>query len=219
MTGLMKRRTVISFMAAAGLLLGGTGATLSANPPVEPSGQVDVAKLMRPGSLEDMVEGQADAPVTIIEYASVTCGHCAEFYQHTLPQIRDKYIKTGKVRLVFREFAFDPRAAAGFMLARCAPKDRYFPLIQVLFEKQAEWAFVPDARPPLIKIAKLAGFNDESFAACLKDQKLLDSLNAGVQRGRDEFGITATPTFFINGKKYEGALTAEQMSAIIDSML
>lgn len=219
MTGLIKRRTVFSLIAAAGLLLGGATASLSADLPPEPSGVFDTAKLMQPGSLKDMVEGKADAPVTIIEYASVTCSHCADFFQNILPQIREKYIKTGKVRLIFREFAFDPRAAAGFMLARCAPEDRYFPLIHVLFEKQAEWAFVPDARPPLTKIAKLAGFSDQSFEACLKDQKLLDGLNAGMQRGKDELGITATPTFFINGKKYEGVLTVEQMSKIIDGML
>jgi len=220
MTGLIKRRTVFSLIAAAGLFLGGAVSALSASKPIEPSGSVDVTKLMQqPGSLKDMVEGQADAPVTIIEYASITCSHCAEFYQHTLPQIREKYIRTGKVRFVFREFSYESRGAAGFMLARCAPEDRYSPMIQVLFEKQAEWAFVPDSKPPLLKIAKLADFTNQSFESCLKNQKLLDSLNASVRRGREEFGITATPTFFVNGKKYEGALSFEQLSAIIDSML
>lgn len=219
MRRLINRNAVFSLVAVAGLFLGEVTAALSASLPVKPAGSVDVAKLMQPGSLKDMVEGNADAPVTIIEYASITCSHCADFYQKTLPQIREKYIKTGKVRLIFREFAYDPRAAAGFMLARCVAEDRYFPLIQVLFDKQAEWAFVPDAKPPLVKIAKLAGLNDESFEACLKNQNILDGLNAALHRGRDEFGITATPTFFINGNKYEGALSVEQMSAVIDSLL
>lgn len=219
MRRLINRNAVFSLVAVAGLFLGGGAAALSAPQPIKPTGSVDIAKLMQPGSLKDMVEGNADAPVTIIEYASITCSHCADFYQKTLPQIREKYIKTGKARLIFREFAYDPRAAAGFMLARCVAEDRYFPLIQVLFDKQAEWAFVPDAKPPLVKIAKLAGLNDEGFEACLKNQNILDGLNAALQRGRDEFGITATPTFFINGNKYEGALSVEQMSAIIDSLL
>lgn len=219
MTGFIKRRIIFSFIAAAGLLAAGMSAALAANPPVAPSATFDAAKAAQPGAFKDMAEGNADAPVTIIEYASLTCGHCADFYQNTLPQIREKYIKTGKVRLIFREFAYDPRAAAGFMLARCAPEDRYFLLIQVLFEKHMEWAFASDAKAPLLRIAKLAGFTDQSFEACLKNQKLLDGLNAVAQRGKDEFGITATPTFLINGRKYEGALSFEQMSAIIDSML
>lgn len=180
---------------------------------------IDIAKLMRPGYLKDMVDGNDDAPVTIIEYASITCSHCADFYQHVLSEIREKYIRSGKVRFIFREFAYDPRATAGFMLSRCAPENRYFPLIQVLFEKQAEWAFVPDARLPLSRLARLAGFTDQAFDACLKDQTLLDNLNSVVQRGRDEFGITSTPTFFINGKKYEGMLSIEQMSSIIEHLL
>ncbi|RCL01912.1 MAG: DSBA oxidoreductase [Candidatus Tokpelaia sp. JSC188] len=215
MTLLMSKNTIF-FLAFIGILLTGE---VTASPLVKSSGSVDVAKLMQPGSLKDMVEGSTDAPVTIIEYASITCSHCADFYQKTLPKIRDKYVKTGKVRLIFREFAYDPRAAAGFMLARCVTEDRYFQMLQILFEKQAEWAFVSDAKLPLFKIAKFIGLNDESFETCLKNQRILDGLNATLQRGRNEFGITATPTFFSNGKKYEGSLSFEQMSAIIDNLL
>jgi protein-disulfide isomerase len=136
-----------------------------------------------------------------------------------LPELREKYIKTGKVRLIFREFIYEPRAAAGFMLARCLPKERYFSLIEVLFQKQADWAFVLDAKQPLMNLAKLAGFSEKTFEACLQDQNLLDSLNRVVQRGRDDFGVQATPTFFINGRKYEGALSFEKISEIIDSLL
>ncbi|WP_422535174.1 DsbA family protein [Bartonella apis] len=185
---------------------------------VKSSGTVDMAKLLEPGKGKEMVEGQADAPVTIVEYASVTCGHCAAFFKETLPSIREKYIKTGKARLVFREFAYDPRAQAGYMLARCAPEDRYFPMIQVLFEKQMDWAAASDALPPLKNIAAMAGLDDKAFEACLKNQTVLDEVKSSFERGK-EFGVTSTPTFFINGKKYEGALSVEEMSSVIDSFL
>ena len=185
---------------------------------VKSSGTVDMAKLLEPGKGKEMVEGKADAPVTIVEYASVTCGHCAAFYNETLPSIREKYIKTGKARLVFREFAYDPRAQAGYMLARCAPEDRYFPMIQVLFEKQMEWAAASDALPPLKKIAAMAGLDDNAFEACLKNQSVLDEVKSSFERGK-EFGVTSTPTFFINGKKYEGELSVDDMSSVIDSFL
>lgn len=185
---------------------------------VKSNGTVDMAKLLEPGKGKDMVEGKADAPVTIVEYASITCGHCATFSEKTLPDIREKYIKTGKARLVFREFAYDPRAQAGYMIARCAPEDRYFPMIQVLFEKQMEWAAAQDALPPLKKIASMAGLDDAAVENCLKNQTVLDEVKSSFERGK-EFGVTSTPTFFINGKKYEGALSVEEMSSVIDSFL
>ncbi|MEL6093220.1 DsbA family protein [Bartonella schoenbuchensis] len=183
---------------------------------VKPVATVDMVKLLQEG--KDRVEGDINAPVTIVEYASVTCGHCADFYNNVLPKIRKKYIKTGKVKLIFREFAFDPRATAGFMLARCASEDRYFPLIEVLFQKQSEWVWVEDSLTPLKKISSLAGFTDESFEACLKNQSILDEVNASFEHGK-EFGVTATPTFFINGNKYEGLMSEEDFFSIIDSFL
>ncbi|WP_208432622.1 DsbA family protein [Bartonella taylorii] len=179
---------------------------------------VDMAELLQSGKVKDRFEGEENAPVTIVEYASLTCVHCAHFYNDVLPHIRKKYIKTGKVKLIFREYAFDPRATAGFMLARCASEDRYFPLIEVLFQKQQEWAWVQDAVTPLKKISLMAGFTDESFKACLKNQIILDEVNASFERGK-ELGVTATPTFFINGNKYEGAMTAESFFSVIDSFL
>jgi protein-disulfide isomerase len=161
--------------------------------------------------------GKADAPVTIVEYASMTCPHCAHFAETTLPTIKEKYIDTGKARLILREFPFDPRAEAGFMLARCSG-DNYFAMVDVLFKQQRTWAAVDDAKAALLQIAKLAGFTQEKFEACLTDQKLLEDVRAVAQRGNKEFGVDATPTFFINGNKYAGALTVDEMSAIIDSV-
>ena len=185
---------------------------------VKSDGTVDMTKLLEPGKGKEMVEGKADAPVTIVEYASLTCSHCGDFYRETLPSIRDKYIKTGKARLVFREFAYDARAQAGYMLARCVPEDRYFPMLQVLFERQMEWAAADDALPPLKKIAALAGLDENGVEACLKNQSVLDEVKSSFERGK-EFGVTSTPTFFINGKKYEGALSVDEMSSVIDSFL
>jgi len=185
----------------------------------ESAGKVDQAKLMEQGPLKDIVLGKADAPVTIVEYASMTCPHCAHFTVATLPAIKEKYIDKGKAKLILREFPFDPRAAAAFMLARCAPEDRYYPLVDVLFKQQEQWAASANAVEPLMQISKLAGFTQESFNACLTNQKLLDDVNASRDRGAKDFGVNATPTFFINGTKYAGALSVDEMSAIIDGLL
>ena len=182
------------------------------------AGSVDMAKLLEPGVLPEMALGAQDAPVTVVEYASMTCPHCATFHATTLPELKTKYIDTGKVRMIFREFPFDPRAEAAFMLARCS-KDNYFPMIDVLFRQQEGWAAVQNARDALLQIAKLAGFSQESFEACLTDQKLLEDVRSVRERGAKEFGVDSTPTFFINGNRYPGALSIAEMSAIIDPLL
>ena len=215
----LSRRTVLAGMAAAP-----AAASLTAFPAFAQSlpasqGTVDMEALLAPGPLPEMTEGDENAPVTIVEYASMTCGHCANFHTSTWPALRKKYVDTGKVRLVMREFPFDPRSAAAFMLARCAPNDGFFPMVKVLFQQQTNWARAQNARQPLENIAKLAGFTQESFEACLTDQELLDDVNSIRVRGAEEFGVSATPTFFINGEKYTGALSVDQMSAIIDSKL
>ncbi|WP_269932156.1 DsbA family protein [Aminobacter sp. HY435] len=181
-------------------------------------GTVDMAKVLEPGALPDMVMGKADAPVTIVEYASMTCPHCAHFHETTLPALKTKYIDTGKVRLIFREFPFDPLAEAGFMLARCS-KDNYLPMVDVLFKQQSNWAASQTPKDALLQISKLAGFTQESFEACLTDQKLLDDIRAVRARGEKDFKVDSTPTFFINGNVYKGAMTIEEMSAVIDGML
>ncbi|KQV37488.1 disulfide bond formation protein DsbA [Rhizobium sp. Root73] len=182
-------------------------------------GEVDIAKLMAPGPLPEMSVGKADAKVTIIEYMSMTCPHCARFHNETYDAIKTKYVDSGQVRFVLREFPFDPRAAAAFMLARCAPADQYFPMISMLFKQQETWAAAPNGRDALLQMSKLAGFTQESFEACLTNQKLLDDVQATMQRGDKEFGVKATPTFFVNGKKYSGEMSVDTMSALIDSML
>jgi protein-disulfide isomerase len=181
-------------------------------------GTVDMAKLLQPGALPEKSLGKEDAPVTIVEYASMTCGHCAHFHETTFPALKEKYIDNGKARLILREFPFDPRAEAGFMLARCS-NDNYFAMVDVLFKQQEAWAGVENAKEALLQISKLAGFSQESFEACLTDQKLLEDVRAVRARGEADFKVDSTPTFFINGNTYKGAMSIEEMSAIIDGML
>ncbi|MER8991669.1 DsbA family protein [Mesorhizobium sp. M0482] len=184
----------------------------------EAQGTVDMAALLKPGALPDMQLGKDDAKITIVEYASMTCPHCAHFAETTFPELKTKYIDTGKARYILREFPFDPSAEAGFMLARCS-KDNYFPMVDVLFRQQANWVGVNNTKDALLQIAKLAGFTQESFEACLTDQKLLDDVRSVQKRGADEFKVDSTPTFFINGKTYKGAMSIAEMSAIIDPLL
>lgn len=182
-------------------------------------GKVDMAKVLEPGPLPEMAIGDPNAPVTIVEYMSMTCPHCAHFHNDTFEPIKQKYVDTGKVRFIVREFPFDPRAAAAFMLARCAPTEQYFPMISMLFKQQEQWAAAENGREALLQMSKLAGFTQESFEKCLTNQKLLDDVNAVRERGAKEFGINATPTFLINGDRYSGGMSVDTMSALIDSKL
>jgi protein-disulfide isomerase len=177
----------------------------------EPPGGADVpmAELMAPGPLGDYSLGSANAPVTIVEYASMTCPHCAHFHETTYPEMKTKYIDTGKVRFIFREFPLDALAAAGSMLARCAGKDKYFPMIETLFSQQKDWV-VQKPLEPMLGIAKQAGFTQQSFDECLANQETL----AGIEETRTramKLGVNSTPTFFINGKIFRGALTPEEL--------
>jgi protein-disulfide isomerase len=182
---------------------------------------VSELELMKPQALPDMVMGDAKAPVTIVEYASMTCPHCAHFDEVTFPELKKRYIDTGKVRFIFREFPLDNLAAAASMLARCAGESdpsRYFALVDTLFRQQNQWA-VQQPIPPLKAIAKQAGFTEDSFNACLANQKILDSIESVRQRAIDTFKVHSTPTFFVNGKTVEGALSIEEFAKVIDPYL
>ncbi len=180
---------------------------------------VDQDELMKPGPLGDKVIGDDSAPVTIVEYASMTCGHCANFHKSTWPDLKKDYIETGKVKFVFREFPLDPVAAAAFMLARCAPADKYFEVVDIMFEEQRSWAFSDNPYQSLLDFSKQIGFTQESFEECLTNQGLLDAVNAVRERGANEFGVNSTPTFFINGEKVSGALSIDEMGKHIEKNL
>ncbi|MGC1465787.1 MAG: DsbA family protein [Pseudolabrys sp.] len=179
------------------------------------------ADLLKPGALSEMSLGSDKAPVTIVEYASMTCPHCAHFQETTFPELKKQYIDTGKVRYILREFPLDPIAAAGFMLARCSGTDdanKYFAMVDTLFRQQSEWA-VQKPLQPMLAIAKQAGLTEQTFNACLANQKLLDGIEAVRQRGIDEYGVNSTPTFFINGKKQTGDVSLADMEKVIKPFL
>ncbi len=179
--------------------------------------EIPVAELMKPpGDLPEISLGPADAKVTVVEYASLSCGHCAAFHKTVLPELKTKYIDTGKVRLILRDHPGNDRAVAGAMLARCLPNDKAYPLIDALFKLQDQWAFVKESPlPKLQEIAKQAGFSEESFKKCLSDDKLLKTINANFEHALTTFVVRSTPTFFINGKRLQGAPTIEAFDKAI----
>jgi protein-disulfide isomerase len=177
------------------------------------------AELMQPGPLGEASLGPDNAPVTIIEYASMTCPHCAHFALTTFPEIKEKYIDTGKVRFILREFPFDPRAAGAFMLARCGGKDKFFPIVDLLFRTQENWAGAKEPLPALVASLRQAGFTEDSVKQCLSNQKVLDGIEWVRQRAQDKFKVDSTPTFFINGQKYNGAMSFDEMAKLIDPLL
>jgi protein-disulfide isomerase len=203
------------------------GAALASTVPLslaqaaEPQGSVPEVELMKPDALPDRVMGSPNAPVTIVEYASMTCPHCAHFQETTFPELKKDYIDTGKAKYMLREFPLDDIAAAAFMLARCAGEldsSRYYALVDTLFAKQSQWA-VQQPIPPLMAIAKQAGFTEQSFNACLNNQKLLDNIEAVRERAVKQFNVNSTPTFFINGQRYVGALSIDDMRKAIDPLV
>ena len=168
--------------------------------------------------LPDVVLGNADAPVTMIEYASMTCPHCAAFHATTFKELKSEYIDTGKVKFVLREFPLDPWAAAVFMIARCSG-DNYYNTVDLFFETQSQWAVQDDALGKIRQIAQQAGVSGEAFESCLMDQKLLDGINAVKDKGVAEMDVTATPTLFLDGEKIEGARSISALRGMIDPKL
>ncbi len=173
------------------------------------------ADLAMAGPLGDVWLGSPDAKCTMIEYASMTCSHCAAFHRDTWPQLKSTYIDTGKVHFTLREFPLEPLAAAGFMLARCAGNDKYFAMTDLLFDKQNDWAFSKKPLESLAMLTKQAGFTQKSFEDCLKNQQIRAGVEAVRSRADTILGVNATPTFFINGKRYDGEMSFEAMDKII----
>lgn len=167
---------------------------------------------------DDMVMGNPKAKVTVIEYASASCSHCAAFNNDVFPAFKAKYIDTGKVKYVFREVLTAPEqlAAAGFILARCTGKDKYFNTLDGVFHSQAEIYRTRDMRKPLLAVAQSAGLTEDQFIACLSDQEALKALNDRVERIAKAGDFDSTPTFFINGKKLTGEHSLTDLDAAID---
>jgi protein-disulfide isomerase len=178
----------------------------------------DVAK---PVSLPDMALGPADAKVTIVEFASMTCPHCAAFNEQVFPKIKSEFIDTGKVRYIFREFPLDIKAAAGSMLSRCIANGdatKYFAVTDLLFRSQNDWV-MKNTTESLNRIGKQAGLSQQQVEACLKDQSLLDKIAADQKYATDVLKVDSTPTFFINGEKIKGETSIEEFEKRINPLL
>ncbi len=207
----MKKLTKRNFMFAS---VAATGMALAA--PLS-FAAVDVKVLNTAPAEGDMSMGPDTAKVTVIEYASATCPHCAAFYNDVFPAFKKEYIDTGKIHFIFREYPHNDAALAAFMVARCAPKEKYFPLVDVFFSTQPEWTQDPLAG--LNKIAQQAGFTKESFDACLKNEAVAKNI-LDVRKTADGLGVTGIPTFFVNGEMMEsGEKTIEEMRKKIDPLL
>lgn len=176
-------------------------------------------QLMAPQALPDIALGSEQAPITIVEYASMTCSHCAAFHAETYPVLKSKYIDTGKVRFILREFPLDPLATAGFMLARCAGPDKREAMVDLLFAQQKNWAFVDKPLEALAALVKQTGIGQDRFEACLKDQDLFDKVNKVRDQAAEKFNVNATPTFFINGKKQNGEISPDALDALLQPLL
>jgi protein-disulfide isomerase len=197
------------------ILLAGTAAMAFAPYALAQDVKPDLAKLNEPSAIGEMAQGPDTAKVTIIEYASASCPHCAAFFKDVYVPMKKDYIDTGKVRFVFREFPHNQLGMAGFMLARCAPKDKYFPIVDILFATQDKWLANPASE--LKNIALQAGFTAESFDKCLANEEVAKGI-FGVRQKAEELGVSGIPTVYINGEKFEGR-TYDELKAKIDPLL
>ncbi len=169
-------------------------------------------------SAQDRVLGKPDAPITIIEYASLTCPHCAHFAEDVLPKIKEKWIDTGKAKLILRDFPLDDAALHAAMIARCAPPDRFYPLVDTFFETQDKWVVAQDWKAALQRIAQLAGISKTKFEACFTDKKLEDEVAQSRLDASTKLGVDATPTFYVNGTKFEGEPTLEAFNQLLSGL-
>ena len=185
-------------------------------PVLAPVVTVSVDQLMSTGPLPDLVQGSPSAPITIIEYASMTCVHCAAFHDTTWVELKSKYIDTGRAKFILREFPLDPLATAGFMLARCAGPDKRNLLVDQLFSQQKSWAFVDKPIEPLLAVVKEIGMSQTDFETCLKNQDLYEQISQSRERAAEAFNIDSTPTFFVNGRKLSGELAISDFDRVID---
>jgi protein-disulfide isomerase len=170
---------------------------------------------------DDMVLGNPNAKVTVVEYASLSCPHCARFHNEVFPAFKKRYVDTGKVRFVYREFLTEPAnlAAVGALTARCAGPKRYFDVIAAFFAGQAEIYRTGNARDVLLRAGKAGGLDEAKVDACIKDEKAQAALNARVSRAVDVDKILSTPTFVIGAKRLEGEQTLDSLAAVIDPLL
>ena len=198
------------------------GPTPAPSPPVAAPATPTMApidQLMAPAALPDVVQGAPDAPVTLIEYASATCTHCAAFHDNVFPALKTKYIDPGKVKFILREFPLDPLATGAFMLARCAGPEKRNSIVDQLFTQQKTWAFVDKPIEALLELVKQSGMSQVDFETCLKNQELMDQVTQTRDRAAEKFNVDSTPTFFLNGRKMTGELPIAEFDKVLEPLL
>ncbi len=167
---------------------------------------------------DDRILGNPDAPITIIEYASLTCPHCAHFTNDVLPELKKKWIDTGKAKLVLRDYPLDEPALRAAMIARCAPPDRFYAFVDMFFGTQEKWVTARDYRDALARLVKLGGMSREEFDNCLKNAALENKIVEDRLIASKELDVNSTPTFFINGTKFTGAPTVEEFDKVLSGL-
>jgi len=171
-------------------------------------------QMLEPGPLGEREYGNPNAPVTIIEYVSLTCPHCRNYHAKVFPQVKRQYVDTGKVRYIFREFPIGRSAGTAAIVTRCVPKNKHLYMTEAFLARQGEWVS-QEVRPDAIyKVAKSSGISRAEFDKCLTNQGIIDGLNEVKQRGR-KYGVIGTPSLFINGQKLQGEVTFEEVKALI----
>ncbi len=196
--------------------LGGGLAALALSPALA---QSDVPLEERGYALGDMTMGDPDAPVKIVEYTSMTCGHCANFHNRTWPEIRERYVDTGKVHLTFREVYFDQFGLWTSMIARCGGEQAFFPFIDAFMKSQGDWARADDVVAEITRIGRVGGLPAERMQACLTDEAFMERLVADYQRAAGADDVSSTPTFIINGDKITGDRSVEDFAQLIEDRL
>jgi protein-disulfide isomerase len=169
-------------------------------------------------SKDDRILGNPDAPITIVEYASLTCPHCAHFTNEVLPELKKKWIDTGKAKLVLRDYPLDEPALRAAMIARCAPPDRFYAYVDTLFGAQEKWVTARDYRDALARLVKLGGMSREEFDNCLKNTALENKIVEERLIAAKELDVNSTPTFFINGTRFTGAPTVEEFDKALSGL-
>ena len=208
----------LAFAAIVSTAAVAANAALAAGAAPEPDRTIDMATVLKPGTLPELTVGDPSR-LPVVEYGSLTCPHCAVFSREIFPELKKDYIDTGKVRFIFREFSRNSLDVAAFLLARCVGDDKAFAAVELLFSQQDKWAFVDKPLEPLIAAMRPAGLTHDQAMTCLKDQSKADAMLAIEKRATDEIKMTGTPTFVIDGKVYGGELSIDQLKAILDPII
>ena len=170
-------------------------------------------------AVSERVLGDPDAPVTIIEYSSLTCPHCAAFHTDTLPAIKERFVETGQAKIVYRDFPLDQNALNAAVIAHCAGDDRYFAFLEAMFASQERWARSSDPTESLLQLAGLGGMPREQAEACLADDAMLDAVLQSRLDGQAEYSVSSTPTFVINGEVVSGNRSVDEFATVIEAAL